>query len=160
MTTKQSTKTQEDAKKNLETAVKEQDGRRVRQGEENAKPTPDEVLAKPAGKDASQPPYTTAREDQGDSTVVRGADGDDLEVNVEAANTTRQFHERMADENPATKALREQEMRRVASGTVVNSDVAAAVEQARQNEVAPAVDPESADEQRERDARQAEKARK
>lgn len=113
------------------TTAKEVENTRVKQGLENA--------AK-AEKDAG-PPYTTKREDQGHTTTVLDADGKPQPVNVEAANTTATLARQGAlDENPATRALREQAMRRAAGSHVVNADVAAAAEQARQNEVVPADD--------------------
>jgi len=120
----------EDAKQDRERAEKEAEGRRVKQGQENA----DDSKGDPSG-----PPYTTKREDQGDTTAVLDADGKPVEVNVEAANTTATLARQGAlEENPATRALREQDMRRAAGSHVVNADVAAAAEQARQNEVVPA----------------------
>lgn len=91
------------------TTAKEVENTRVKQGLENA--------AK-AEKDAG-PPYTTKREDQGHTTTVLDADGKPTEVNVEAANTTATLARQGVDENPTTRALREQ---------------------ARQNEVVPADD--------------------
>lgn len=120
---------------------KEQDGRKVKQGTENAPvdtaPKTDEK------KPANEPPYTTAREDQGDQVPVTLADGTQTTVNAEAQNTTQTLADRGAiDENPATKALREQEQRRLAASSIVHPDVAAAAEQARQNEVIGRIEPE------------------
>ena len=105
------------------TTAKEAENTRVKQGTENAPP------AKPS--DTS--PFTTKNEDSNDKVVVRGADGQDIEVNPEAQNTTQTLENAKAiDENPATKALREQQERAALAGLVQNDALVTAAEQTTQ----------------------------
>ena len=85
------------------------DGRKVKQGTENA----------PATK----------------TVGVRTAEGKDVQVNPEAQNTTQTLENRRAiDENPATRALREQTERAELQGLVQNTALVTAAEQGRQQE--------------------------
>ena len=103
------------------TTAKEAENTRVKQGTENAP--------------SATSPYTTKREEAGDTTTVRGADGKDIEVNVEAQNTTQTLENAKAiDENTATRALREQQERAALAGLVQNDALVTAAEQGRQRE--------------------------
>lgn len=91
------------------TTAKEQANTRVKQGTENA-PAPDTV-------------------------GVRTAEGKDVQVNPEAQNTTQTLESRRAiDENPATRALREQTERAELQGLVQNTGLVTAAEQASQQQ--------------------------
>lgn len=104
------------------TSAKELEGTRVKQGTENAPPP---------GEEKHLDPLVEGR----DVVHVRTAEGQDIEVNVEAQNTTQTLENAKAiDENPATRALREQQERAALAGLVQNDALVTAAEQGRQRE--------------------------